>query len=413
MSDLDLSELLHRVAEEARTLTGAAYGALGVMSDDNTELVQFITSGMTPEEVARLGSPPKGEGLLGAVIESGKAVRLANATEDPRSAAMPAGHPVPTSFLGVPVRVRQKVIGNLYLINKEEGKEFSEQDQAIVEMLAAQAAVAIENARLFAESERLLARLEAAHRARNRLHAYVNHDLRNALHGVSLWAERLEQSSEEGGAGLDGEEAREIARKILRGSNHALRLVRDVLDLARLEEGRLQTWPRRVVVSDLLDAALDAISPEAERRQIQLVQRPPGDRVELVADPDRVLQIALNLLGNAVKFSPPGTTVEVGASSGNGAPEGREEEGEWIILWVKDQGPGIAPEDLEIVWGEFQQVNPEDQERGTGIGLPLSRQLAEHMGGALTVDSSLGEGSLFTLWLPSSVERESRDGWIG
>ncbi|MFC1660562.1 GAF domain-containing protein [Gemmatimonadota bacterium] len=411
-SDLDLSELLERVAEEARKLTEAAYGALGILDADREQLAQFITSGMTPEEVSRLGSPPTGKGLLGAVIHSGETTRLADAKKDPRSHEVPAGHPVPTSFLGVPVRVRQEVIGNLYLINKAEGEEFTEQDETIVEMLAAQAAVAIENARLFAESERLLAELEAAHRARSRLHAYVNHDLRNALHGVSLWAERLEQGSESEGGAMDRAESTEVARKILRGSNHALRLVRDVLDLARLEEGRLQTWPRRVVVSDLMDAALDAIAPEAERREIQLIQRSPEDRVELVADPDRVLQITLNLLANAVKFSAAGTTVELGASSGNGAPEGRE-AGEWVVLWVKDQGPGIAPEDLEIVWGEFQQVNPEDQERGTGIGLPLSRQLAEHMGGALTVDSTPGEGSLFSLWLPMDLERESREGWIG
>jgi signal transduction histidine kinase len=411
-SDLDLSELLERVAEEARKLTDAAYGALGVLNEEKTELAQFITSGMPLEEVARLGPPPTGEGLLGAVIRSGKTTRLADAAAAPESHPVPEGHPVPTSFLGVPVRVRQEVIGDLYLINKVDGEEFTQQDEAIVEMLAAQAAVAIENARLFAESERLLAELEAAHRARNRLHAYVNHDLRNALHGVSLWAERLEQGSSSPGTSPDPVEFQEIARKILRGSNHAIRLVRDVLDLARLEEGRLQTWPRRVVVADLMDAAVDAVAPEAERREIQLVQRSPAERMELVADPDRVLQITLNLLANAVKFSASGSTVELGASSGNGAPEGKD-GGEWVVLWVKDEGPGIAPEDLEVVWGEYQQVNPEDQERGTGIGLPLSRQLAEHMGGALTVDSKPGEGSLFSLWLPMDVERESRDGWIG
>jgi signal transduction histidine kinase len=304
------------------------------------------------------------------------------------------------------------VIGNLYLINKAEDEGFTEQDETIVKMLAAQAAVAIENARLFEESERLLEELAAAHRARNRLHAYVNHDLRNALHGVSLWAERLEQSSGRAEKSPPEEESGEIARKILRGSGHALRLVRDVLDLARLEEGRLRTWPRRVVVSDLIEAAMDAISPEAERRKVELAFESEEDRLELVADPDRVLQITLNLLTNAVKFSSAGTTVALGASSGNGSPTGESGDG-WVAIWVRDEGPGIAQEDLERIWGEFQQVNPEAGERGTGIGLTLSRQLAEHMGGTLTVESAVGEGSRFTLWIPMGMEREEREGWIG
>jgi len=415
-SDLDLRELLNRVADEARKLTDAEYGALGVLNADKTELAQFITSGMSDEEAARMGPLPKGHGLLGAVIREGQTVRLDRASEDARSAGVPQGHPLPRSFLGVPVQVRDQVIGNLYLINKAGEEPFTEQDETIVKMLAAQAAVAIENARLFEESERLLAELAAAHRARSRLHAYVNHDLRNALHGVSLWAERLEQSAAGAGDSFTVDEAAEIARKILRGSSHALRLVRDVLDLARLEEGRLQTWPRRVVVSDLIEAAMDAISPEAERREVGLRFEQADERLELVADPDRVMQITLNLLSNAVKFSSAGTLVSLGADSGNGSLQG-EGEGKfkdgWISIWVQDQGPGIAPEDLERAWGEFQQVNPEDSERGTGIGLALSRQLAEHMGGALTVESEVGVGSRFTLRMPRGMQRQNREGWIG
>jgi signal transduction histidine kinase len=413
-SDLDLSELLKRVADEARKLTCAEYGALGILDDQKSELAQFITSGMPKEEEANMGPLPKGHGLLGAVIAEDKTIRLAWAKDDIRSEAVPDGHPAPTSFLGVPVRVRGEAIGNLYLINKAEDLAFTEQDETIVRMLAAQAAVAIENARLFAESERLLAELEAAHRARNRLHAYVNHDLRNALHGVSLWAERLEQGASGPADSFEQEEVREIARKILRGGSHALRLVRDVLDLARLEEGRLQTWPRRVVITDLVEAAMDAIAPEADRRSVEVIFKEPEERLELVADPDRVLQITLNLLSNAVKFSPAGGTVYLGANTGNGAGTPlMQPEGGWVAIWVKDEGPGIASEDLERAWGEFQQVNPEDGDHGSGIGLALSRQMAEHMGGTLTVETSVGQGSRFTLWMPVGIEREERAGWIG
>jgi signal transduction histidine kinase len=88
-------------------------------------------------------------------------------------------------------------------------------------------------------------------------------------------------------------------------------------------------------------------------------------------------------------------------------------EGGWVTIWVKDQGPGIASEDLERAWGEFQQVNPGESDEGSGIGLALSRQMAEHMGGALTVETEVGEGSRFTLWMPAGLEKEERSGWIG
>lgn len=413
-SDLDLEELLQRVADEARRLTGAEYGAMGILDEEGTGLARFIVSGLPPEAAAAMGPPPRGHGLLGAVIRERRTLRLDGPELIRRSSGVPAGHPVPRSFLGVPVQVRERIIGNLYLINKAQDEPFTDQDETILKMLAAQAAVSIENARLFAEKERLLAELAAAQRARNRLYAYVNHDLRNALHGVSLWAERLEQATEVArGDGLETQEVGEIARKILRGSGHALRLVRDVLDLARLEEGQLQTWPRRVLVQDLVEAALDSIQPEADRRRISVRLEGPPPRTEMVGDPDRVLQILVNLLSNAVKFSPSGSEVALTAHPAHPPPGGPNELESGILFWVEDQGPGIAPEHLETIWGEFTQINPEPGERGLGIGLALSKRLAAFLGGSLTVESTPGKGSRFTLWLPKGDVPELRNGWIG
>lgn len=411
-SDLDLDEILRRVAEEARVLTEARFGALGILNEDATDLKRFITSGLPEEQVARIGPPPTGEGLLGEVIRSGMPVRTPDAPGHEKSKGVPKHHPIPSSFLGVPVRIRDRVFGNLYLMNKEGDREFTEVDERIVEMLAAQAAVAIENARLFSDKERLLEELDAAHRSQSRLHAYVNHDIRNALHGVSLWAERLEGRADVGVDPRDPDHVREVARKIRRGSEHALRLVRDVLDLARLEEGKLQTWPRQVVVGELISAAVDAMAPEADRKSVGIVQAGEEERLELVSDPDRVLQITVNLLSNAVKFSSEGSTVRIGAEEDREGPEGSP-VGDWVRLWVEDDGPGIRDEDLERIFGGFQQLHPNARERGTGVGLTLSRHLAEHMGGALSVESEVGKGSRFTLWLNRGQRPERREGWIG
>jgi signal transduction histidine kinase len=432
-SDLDLEALLERVVEEGRSLTRAQYGALGVLSEAGDALDRFITVGLTEEERARMGPPPTGKGLLGAVTREGKPIRVKSARSDPRSAGVPGSHPHIGSFLGVPIRIRDRVFGNLYLTNKEGHSEFTEEDQAVLEMLAAYAAVAIENARLFEQRARLIDELESAQRSRNRLHAYVNHDIRNALHGVSLWAERLIRrvdriGSTDGRGGEEplGEQA-EIAKKIQRGSDHALRLVTDVLDLARIEEGRFNTWPRKINLADLVTAARDTLAPEADIREVRLAPPEVQSGLRVVSDPDRVLQITLNLLSNAVKFSPPGSEVSIAVRAsdsvdgdpGSGFPpdgvEGRpiSEDQAWVIVSVTDQGPGIHREDLDRIFSEFEQLDSAEMKRGSGLGLTLCRTLAHHLGGTIQVRSEVGQGSTFSLWLPAEGEYQGREGWVG
>jgi len=149
---MDLPVVLRRIVEAAVELVGAQYGALGVLSPEGG-LEQFINVGMTPELVNHIGHLPEGHGLLGAVIEDHHPIRIPEISADPRSVGFPAGHPPMSSFLGVPIRVRDEVYGNLYLSNQASG-EFSDDDEQLVTALAATAGIAIENARLFAESHR-------------------------------------------------------------------------------------------------------------------------------------------------------------------------------------------------------------------------------------------------------------------
>jgi signal transduction histidine kinase len=407
--DLELDSVLETVTEKARELTGAEYGALGVLHADGDRLEMFITSGMPAEEAERISSMPVGKGLLGAVIRSRTVIRVEDVNTDPRSAGMPSGHPDMRSFLGVPIQIGDRVFGNLYLTNKSGSGGFTDGDEAIVSMLAAHAAVSIENARQFRTLQRLLEELRATQQQRDRFYAFVNHDLRNACSGVLMWSERLLKRT-------DGE-CGEIAEKIGRGSEHAMRLVQDVLDLENIGQGRLETWSRVIVVNDLLRAAVDGMRPEAEKKDQKLQLRRTPSTLRVVADPDRVLQVVTNLVSNALKFSAEGTTVNVrakidaeGPPAGSPAPEARAER--WVAIEVEDQGPGIEPEDLERIFGEWVRASTRER-RGMGIGLTLSRRLAEHMGGALTVTSKVGKGSIFTLWLPHGRVPEQRSGWIG
>jgi signal transduction histidine kinase len=161
-SELDLAAVLQRIITTACSLVGARYGALGVLSPEHDQLVQFITHGLDDETRARIGEIPHGHGVLGLLIQDPKALRLHEISEHPKSVGFPPNHPPMHSFLGVPLLVRDEVFGNLYLSDKENGEDFSPADEEVVTALAAAAGVAVENARLYEQSRNREAWLRAA-----------------------------------------------------------------------------------------------------------------------------------------------------------------------------------------------------------------------------------------------------------
>ncbi|MBX6769750.1 MAG: GAF domain-containing protein, partial [Actinomadura rubrobrunea] len=161
-SELDLESVLHRIIEAATTLVDARYGALGVVEQEGERLARFVTAGLTREEFDAIGQWPHGRGILGLLIKEPRPLRLADLTAHPESAGFPPNHPPMRTFLGVPIRVRDEVFGNLYLTEKAGGAQFDEDDEAMVVALATAAGVAIENARLYDETRRRERWLEAS-----------------------------------------------------------------------------------------------------------------------------------------------------------------------------------------------------------------------------------------------------------
>ena len=159
-SELSLDAVLERLTETAAQLTGAEYAALGVIDPTGRELERFVTYGMDDEMVNRIGDPPHGRGILGALITDATALRLQDLTQDPRSVGVPPGHPPMKTFLGVPILLRGVAFGNLYLTEKSGGADFTQEDEELVSLLAAQAAVAVENARLYESATRWSRQLE-------------------------------------------------------------------------------------------------------------------------------------------------------------------------------------------------------------------------------------------------------------
>src|ERR687887_1151816 len=162
-SELSLDTVLERIVEAAAAVTGARYAALGVIDRTGTALERFITTGVDEQTRAAIGDPPRGRGILGVLIREAKTLRLRDLQEDPRSVGFPPHHPEMHSFLGVPILLRGVAYGNLYLSEKESGEEFTEEDQELVTLLAGQAAVAVENARLYESATRWSRQLESLH----------------------------------------------------------------------------------------------------------------------------------------------------------------------------------------------------------------------------------------------------------
>src|SRR6266511_2442232 len=293
----DLDHVLQEVVDAARDVVGAKYSALGVLSEDGASLVQFVTSGLTEEARQRIGDLPRGRGLLGQVIREPKPIRTADISRHPLRYGFPPNHPPMKSFLGVPVKGRTRVFGNLYLTEKIGADEFDAEDEAIAVLLAAQAAVAVENAQL-------LGQVRAMQRQRDLFFAMMNHELRNALTGVYGWAERLVRRK-------SPEVSEQAAREVYEAADHTIVLLNNFLDLMRLDAGKVRPVWRDVDIGGALQRAVTTSEPAAATKRLRLVLRADGKPATIRTDPMRLEQILLNLLSISLRHSPDEATVDV------------------------------------------------------------------------------------------------------
>jgi signal transduction histidine kinase len=381
-SERTIDSVLQHVVDGAREVVGARYAALGVLSTDGSSLSNFVTSGIDEAARQRIGALPHGRGLLGLVIRQAKPIRTADINRHPKRCGFPAHHPVMRSFLGVPIKGPRSVFGNLYLTEKIGAPDFNAEDEAVAVLLAAQAAAAIENARLLEESERLVAQVRGMQRQRDLFFAMMNHELRNALTGVFGWAERLIRRR-------TPEAAEQAAKEVYEGTERTITLLNNFLDLTRLDAGKVRPVWREVDLAQATQRALTGFEPAAEAKRVALTAEVTSRTPTLLTDPVRLQQILVNLVSNALRHSPEGGRVRLGVR-----PNGKT-----IDFIVQDEGPGIPPDVVDRIFEPFERFDPHSG-AGTGLGLPVSRRLAEVLGGSLTVDSAPGRGATFTLALP-------------
>ena len=261
-SELSLDALLQNLTETARELTGARYAALGVIDPNRTELERFVTTGLDADTVAGIGDLPRGRGILGVLISDAQPLRLHDIADDPRSVGFPPNHPEMRTFLGVPILLRGVAYGNLYLTEKEDGGDFTTEDQELVTLLASQAAVAIENARLFESAKR--------------------------------WSDQLESLIEVGNAlatELDPPRMLDLVARRLREILHA----RFVLILLE-SEGELRV---EVAAGDVEESVPGAAIPLAGTKAGRVLERGQSERVDsVIDDPESDLELtrALEML---------------------------------------------------------------------------------------------------------------------
>ena len=386
-SERSLDRVLQQVVDSAREVVGARYAAIGVLAPDQASLSQFVTSGISQAERDRIGALPTGRGLLGLLIREPKPVRTHDITRHPQRYGFPPHHPPMKSFLGVPIVSHGQVLGNLYLTEKLGAPEFDAEDQAITVLLAAHAAVAIENARLNDEAQRLLGQVREMQRQRDLSFAMMNHELRNALAGVYGWAERLVR-------GKSPETAARAAREVYESAERTITLLNNFLDLTRLDAGKVRPVWRTVDVPVAIEHALSGVRPAAEAKGVRLEVQGAAMVSTLHTDPMRLEQILVNLLLNAVRHGPEGEAVVVHVAAVDSE----------MRFAVTDRGPGIPPELQGRIFEPYERFDPHSG-GGTGLGLPVSRRLAEVLGGRLTVESEVGRGATFTLALPVAAPR--------
>jgi signal transduction histidine kinase len=289
------------------------------------------------------------------------------------------------SFLGVPIVGRRGVLGNLYVTEKIGGEEFTDEDEDIAILLAAKTAAAIENARHHEESARLLEEVQQLQRARERFFAMVNHELRNALAAVYGWSEMLVRKR-------DPATVPRAAFEVLDSARHAIGLINDLLDLSRLDEDRLKPSISAVEPSSMAKRAMARVTHAADLKTITLRLSPSPDLPNCATDANRVEQILVNLLGNAIKHAPERSEVRVTITA----------RGNRVVYQVDDGGPGVPPDDLERIF-DIYVTRADGESRGLGLGLPLSRRLARLLGGELHAESGPGKGGCFILEVLASA----------
>jgi signal transduction histidine kinase len=394
-STLDLDTVLNTIVTRANQLAGTDGCSIYEYDQAAEEFRLRVAHYADAKEAAvldpigRATSIPKGQGMPGRAALRRQPVQLpdiarAGEYESPmRAALVQAGY---RAILTVPLLLEDQVIGALGVSRKTPG-EFAPEIVRVLTTFATQSALAIQNARLFHEIADKSRQLEVASQHKSEFLANMSHELRTPLNAIIGFSEVLGERL----FGELNEKQDEYLKDIHVSGQHLLSLINDILDLSKIEAGRMELELTDFHLPAALDSALTLVRERAGRRGIALHINTDASLNYIRADERKVRQVVLNLLSNAIKFTPERGRIEVRTKLMNGSVE----------VSVSDTGVGIATEDQDAIFEEFRQVGTADKKvEGTGLGLALSRKFVELHGGRIWVKSEVGVGSTFTFTIP-------------
>ncbi|MCA9937322.1 MAG: GAF domain-containing sensor histidine kinase [Anaerolineales bacterium] len=366
-STLELKQLLHLVIHSVVELTETEVASILLMDKQTGELhfVAATNETRVHNVVVPLNS------IAGWIVLNGKPLILEDVQSDPRFYAGVddvIGFRT-RSLLGVPLMNKGEVIGVLEAINKHHDKPFSEQDAALLMALASQAAVAIENARLFQQSD---------------LIAEILHEFKTPLMTIIAASEMLQQGR------LPEETNRQLIGMVYQESGRLSQMTRDFLDWAHLESGRMHLAQENVEIPPLIGDVIQATQAGAAGMNVTITSALPPDTPPLIGDRERLRQVLLNLVTNAIKYNRRGGQVRITVSQ-------QEQE---LLLSISDSGHGIPAAHLPHLFERFYRVPGNEGIEGSGLGLSISQKIVQEHGGQIEVRSREGEGSTFTCRLP-------------
>ena len=393
-STLDLETVLNTIVAKATQLSGTEAGAIYVHGDAKNEFALCATYGMSEAFVAELARQGVGFGqsTVAPAAMQHAPVQVADLEAKPtalQEIILRAGY---RALLVMPLLSRDKLMGALMVWRKAPG-EFPQHSVDLLQTFAAQSVLAIQNARLFQEIEEKGRQLELTSQHKSQFLASMSHELRTPLNAIIGLTEMMVNNAPRFGT----EKAAEPLRRVHRAGTHLLGLINQVLDLAKIEAGKLELSPETVNLAPLLEDVIGTARQLAEQNKNRLVVESPDNLGSLTVDPMRLRQILLNLLSNACKFTKQGE-VRLRVKR---VVDGRD----WIEITVADTGIGMTSEQQAKLFEEFTQADSSTarQYGGTGLGLAITRKLARMMGGDVTAASEPGKGSVFTVRLPGSA----------
>jgi signal transduction histidine kinase len=389
------------VLEQGIAALGAGAGSICLLTDDGTELevlqsVGYPASVLGQFERMRVDAPLP----ISEAARTGEAVFIEGADSIreryPAIADVIAPN-VTGAWAALPLRVEDRVVGAMG-VSVRARSTIAPEDRTLMLALAQQCAQALDRARLYSAEQLARREAESANEAKSAFLATMSHELRTPLNAIAGYVELLALELR----GPVTELQRQDLVRIRRNQQHLLSLINDVLHFAKLNSGQVEHNITEVALSGMLSTLEDLIAPQVASRGLHYRLRDCGCECAALADHEKLQQIVLNLVSNAVKFTEPGGQIEVWCETAADSHPLNGASPRMLNIHVRDTGAGIPRDRLESIFDPFVQVDRRlaSVHEGIGLGLAISRELARAMGGELTVQSTPGEGSTFTVWIP-------------